>query len=189
MTNLYLICALAGGTLFIVQFLLTLIGIGDHGDVSFNHDSGFDHDGAAFWSFVGFRAVVAAVTVFGLAGMAARSTSAAAPFSPLIAVASGVVMLVVVGFAMRGLNRLNTDGTSDIQNARGALGTVYIPIPAANQGLGKVQIDVQNRTLEAQAVTFADALETGTKIVVVDIVSPDTVEVIAVSQMRNPHVA
>ena len=43
--------------------------------------------------------------------------------------------------------------------------------------MGKVHINVQNRTLEYHAVTSQEQLPTGAKIVVVGIVSADTVEV------------
>lgn len=190
MTNVYLICALVGGTLFVCQLLLAAVGIGDHHDISIDHDTNFSHGGGAgFWHLFSFRAIVSALTVFGLAGMASHTAKLAQPMPPLIAAASAMAVALLVGFVMRSMNKLAADGTSDIQNTRGATGTVYLPVPGKNAGLGKVQLDVQNRTLELQAVTFDQALETGTKIVVVDVVAPDTVEVIAVPQMRNPHVA
>src|SRR5262245_20646233 len=81
--TIYLICALGGGTLLVCQVVLGLLGFGHHEDVGAGdhdvHDSG-DHHGSdhhdahhTSW-FVGvltFRSIVAAVTFFGLTGLAA----------------------------------------------------------------------------------------------------------------------
>ncbi|HKB41952.1 MAG TPA: hypothetical protein VKD72_36330, partial [Gemmataceae bacterium] len=80
----YLTCAIVGGTLLVCQFLLGLLGLGDHHDAAGDHDihdagshdahgGHGDHDAHNSW-FVGvltFRSLVAALTFFGLAGLAA----------------------------------------------------------------------------------------------------------------------
>ena len=104
MTNVFIFCAAAGGTVLVVQFLLSLIGIGGHAfDVDVPHDIGHGfggdfhgdtggsfHDHAAghhdtqtehhdtIWLFkvLSFRAVVAALAFFGLSGLAAQSAEA-----------------------------------------------------------------------------------------------------------------
>src|SRR3712207_8189407 len=42
MTHLYLACAVVGGTLFLCQFLLSLLGFAGHGDAS-GHDRSEEH--------------------------------------------------------------------------------------------------------------------------------------------------
>ena len=59
----------------------------------------------------------------------------------------------------------------------GKTGTVYLTIPGNRAGAGKVQLNLQNRTVEYQAVTSQEALPNGAKIVVTSVVSRDTVEV------------
>ncbi len=189
MTTLFLICAIVGGTLFVCQLALVALGIGGGHDIAIDHDHDFSHaGGSAFWGILSFRAMVAALTVFGLTGMATSTAKMAMPIASGVALGCALVTLFFVGFLMRSLTKMTADGTANIENARGATGTVYVPIPGDRKGLGKIQIDIQDRTVELQAVTFNNALETGTKVVVVDVVSPDTVEVIAVPQMRTANV-
>jgi hypothetical protein len=55
---------------------------------------------------------------------------------------------------------------------------VYIPIPASRKGAGKVQLSMQNRIVEYQAVTEEDEpLKTGQAVQVVGIVASDIVKV------------
>jgi hypothetical protein len=80
MEPVFLICAGLGGTLLVCQFLLGLLGLGHHDfggqDHGFEHDHDQGHDASdehQSW-FVGiltFRALVAALTFFGLGGMIA----------------------------------------------------------------------------------------------------------------------
>jgi hypothetical protein len=60
----------------------------------------------------------------------------------------------------------------------GQCGTVYLPIPGQKSGRGKVQINLQNRTMEYPAVTAQDSLPTGSKVVVVGVIGSDTIEVL-----------
>ena len=190
----YLSCAIAGGTLLVCQFLLGLLGLGDHHDVAGDHDvhdagghdahGHGDHDSHNSW-FVGvltFRSLVAALTLFGLAGLAATvNFKQESSLSLVIALAAAVGALFGVAYLMRSLHRLKADGTVRIERAVGQNGTVYLTIPAQKAGVGKVTLTVQNRTVEYQAVTPHQQLPTGSKIVVTAVLGPDTVEVVPVS--------
>ena len=82
---------------------------------------------------------------------------------------------------MRGLGNLRADGTERVQRAVGLTGTVYLRIPGQRAGQGKVQVKLQNRTVEYLAVTDHLALATGTAVVVTQVVAPDIVAVEPVS--------
>jgi len=77
--------------------------------------------------------------------------------------------------------QLKADGTQRIDRAVGNTGTVYLSVPANQEGTGKVTVKVQNRTVEYLAVTRHQALATGTPVQVVAVVGPDTVEVAPVT--------
>jgi membrane protein implicated in regulation of membrane protease activity len=192
-TIIYMICAIGGGTLLLCQFVMSLLGMGDHHDVGADHhDVGADHhdvhhgdahdaQGYGSW-FVGvltFRSVVAALTFFGLGGMAATVNANLDPgLSFGLALAAGVAALFAVAYLMRFLHQLKSDGTVRIDRAIGKSGTVYLSIPGQKAGVGKITLNLQNRSVEYQAVTpHPDQLPTGSKIVVTAIVGPDTVEV------------
>ena len=54
---------------------------------------------------------------------------------------------------------------------------MYLRIPGAKAGAGKVHLMLQNRTVEYQAVTAGAELPTGAPVKVVAVVNSDTVEV------------
>jgi hypothetical protein len=197
--TIYLSCAIAGGTLLVCQFLLGLIGLGDHHDAGGDHDLGADHevhgaDGHDAHASHGshesqhswligvltFRSIVAAVTFFGLAGLASTVNLQHEPQVSLgIALAAAVAALFGVAYLMRMLHRLRSDGTVRIERAIGHGGTVYLTIPGQRAGVGKVTLSLQNRTVEYQALTPHQQLPTGSKVVVTAVLGPDTVEVAA----------
>jgi serine/threonine protein kinase len=193
MGNVYLVCALLGCTLLGCQFLLSLLGLDHHDEVGSSafHDVGHDlhgghdadHDAQATW-FAGvltFRTLVAALTFFGLAGRAGAAAGVEPGPTFALALAAGAGALFLVAWLMRALYRLKADGTVRIQRAMGQTGTVYLPVPAGRSGMGKVQLNVQNRTMEYQAITPHTALPAGAKITVVAVVNSDTVEVVPVT--------
>jgi hypothetical protein len=205
METIYLICALSGGALLLCQLLLSLIGLGGHhdvgghdfhdlgghdgdvsghdGDATGHHDAAHDssHEGVAAWfvSMLTFRTLVSALTFFGLAGMAGNELWGETPTTFLVALAAGAGALFMVGSLMRSLYRLRAEGTVRMDRAVGKNGTVYLPIPGQKGGLGKVMLNLQNRTVECQALTSEQGLPTGAPIVVVAVLGPDTVEVAA----------
>jgi len=193
MTTLFIVCAAIGGTILVFQFVLTLIGLGGEaldvdlpGDVDFDADADFDFDSGvgaghvdSSWLFgvISFRTVVAALAFFGLGGLAAQSAELSDFYSLLVAVAAGAVAMYAVYWMMRGLKKLRSEGNVRIQGAVGKHGTVYTTIPGEEAGTGKIQLNLQNRTVELLALTAGHELAPGAKVVVTDIVTLDTVQV------------
>ncbi len=198
MEQFYIICAVLGGTLVACQFLMGLIGFGGHHefgggdhDLSADHEIGHDaghadghqehgHGESHSWlvGVLTFRTLAAAITFFGLGGwLAIKQPQFDGPLSLLFAGLAGGAALFAVAWMMRSLARLQTEGNVHIQRSVGRTGTVYLTVPGKKSGVGKVQLNLQNRTVEYQAVTSEEPLPTGAKVVVVGIVSADTVEV------------
>jgi membrane protein implicated in regulation of membrane protease activity len=239
MTWIFLICAVAGGTLLVCQALMALVGLGGHlldidanadvghdlsgdfhgGDLhsgDFHPDSGgVEHGGgetehgetaphaevaahhapdahAASMSLVqviSFRTLVAAFTFFGLAGMAAESAKASTPLVMAIALAAGFGAMYGVFWMMQSLARLKADGTVHIQRAIGKEAKVYLPIPGHRGGLGKVFVNLQGRMMEYPATTSGDPLSAGARVVIVNVVGQNTLEVQpAFDHERTVHV-
>src|SRR5713226_8552672 len=191
METVYLICAITGGTLLACQFLVTAMGLGGHHDLGDHdydagghdvhtgdtHDTHHDvhHESLSSW-FIGmltFRTLVAALTFFGLAGMAGRSQWGESPTTFLVALAAGAAAMFLVASLMRTFRRIKAEGTVRMERAVGKHGTVYLPIPGQKTGMGKVLLNLQNRTVECQAVTAEQNLATGSPVVVVAVLSSD----------------
>jgi hypothetical protein len=214
MTSIFIVCAAIGGTILVLQFILTLVGLGGHafmdadmpadighgfggdfhvggdglhGDADLHADHGggdsSDSDQAvqhgSTWLFgvLSFRTIVAALAFFGLAGLTAQSAQASPPMVLLVAIAAGAAAMYAVYWMMQCLYRLQADGTVRIQRSVGQHGNVYLRVPANRSGSGKIQFNLQNRTMEYLAVTAGAELPTGAKVVIVGVVNPTTLEV------------
>jgi hypothetical protein len=209
MTAVFIVCAALGGTVLVIQFVLTLVGLGGHafdvdvpqdighgfggdfhvdtgGDFHGDHggDAAESHQGTAaahntlgFFKILSFRTIVAALAFFGLSGLAAQSAEASPASTLLVAIVGGAIAMTAVYWMMRGLQELRAEGTARIQRAVGERGSVYLRVPENDSGSGKIQLNLQNRTMEYLAVTSGPELPTGTKVVVVSVVNPTTLEV------------
>lgn len=194
MGTLFLICAAIGGTVLVAQFVLTVIGLGTDAfdvDMPSSDDVGGDfdlstdptdidaHHVSSSWLFgvISFRTIVAAITFFGLVGMGGQSAGLSMPLTLLMAVAAGLAAMYGVYFLFASLKKLSAEGNVHIQNALGRHGTVYIAIPGEESGAGKIQLNLQNRTMEYPAMTAGPAIPPGVKVVVTEILAPDTVAV------------
>lgn len=153
-----------------------------HGHVGGRHES--ESEDSWLGAMLSFQGLVAALTVFGLAGMAAMSQSWAVWLVLPLALASAAGASLLVATLLRMLMNMDSDGTIDIQDSIGSPGTVYLSIPGGSTGVGKVLISVRNRTMEYAAVTYQDAeLHQGDAIVVVGVKNSDTLEVVPASSV------
>lgn len=209
---IFMIAAIIGGTVMVCQFVLTVIGLsGDSGD-SFDGDISADADMSgefasydavdhhtplahaadadyqhpdSTWLFgvLSFRTVIAAAAFFGIAGEAALNSGYPPGISLAIATLFGVGAMYGMFWLMRGISQLTSSGNERIGAAVGKQAVVYIPIPASEKGLGKIQITLQNRTVELQAASIeGEPLRTGEEVEVVDIRNSDTVTVRRIKQ-------
>jgi len=171
LSTIFLVSAIGGGALLVLQILVTLIG-GDS-DVDGDLDGGFDGDAGG----LSFRTVVAFVTFFGIAGKAALAGEMG-PWAALgVAVAAGSLAFWLVGLAMLQLSRLRSSGNVQIENAVGVEGRVYLAVPGERSGTGRVTVPIQGRTVQYKAVTRGPEIATGQFCKVVAVHAGDTLEV------------
>jgi hypothetical protein len=153
---------------------------GDH-HTPFAHaaDADYQHpDSTWLFGVLSFRTLVAAAAFFGVAGETALSAGYSGGMAMAIATAVGISAMYGMYWLMEGISRLTSSGNERIGTAVGKHATVYIPIPAEERGLGKIQITLQNRTVEYQAVSAESApLRTGETVEVVGVKNSDTVAV------------
>jgi hypothetical protein len=94
--------------------------------------------------------------------------------------------MVAVAASMRAILGLESDASMRIEEAVGAPARVYLTVPPARSGAGKVHVTLKRRTVELQAVTQnREALPTGADVIVTDVVDPDTVEVVGAPQISE----
>ena len=134
------------------------------------------------FSVLSFRTIVAALTFFGLSGLAAQSAGASTPTVLMVAIGAGLAACTASSTSCRHCIPCAGEGTVRIDRAVGRPASVYLKIPGHNAGSGKIQIDLQNRTMEYLAVTDGAEIQTALRVVVVAILNPTTVAVDAVPE-------
>ena len=159
---------------------------GDHGgDVHGETHADAHDDSSHFLNVLSLRTLSAAFAFFGLSGLAATESGFSFLISLAIAAGAGLFAMYIVAWLMRALSSLHSEGNVHIECALGCVGTVYLDVPKEDEGLGKVLVMVQNRTMEYEARCSRGALPTGTPVRVVDVLDNNTVQVEPVSSSEG----
>lgn len=148
---LFWFCALSGSGLFIIQFLLTLLGAGENDD--WDDSSNIDslkvrwlskQAIAGFLMMFGWSALTC-MHEFNLQGAAAVA----------IAFAVGVITAIISGFIFKMAKKLRSSGSVfSLEDAIGKEAIVYQRIP--KDGVGKVTISLNDLTHEIDAMTLGE---------------------------------
>ena len=179
---IYKYCAIVGGTLVGIQLVLQLLGVGADHDVDADHgdlhgEGGTEGHGNLFFGILSFKALSAFAGVFGLVGLITVDRGLGAVGRVGVSAGAGLASMFFVAWVMRGLARLQASGTINVRNAVGASATVYLRVPGARAGRGKVTVDVQGRSMEFPAITEGETLETGTQVTVEAVEGDDLLKV------------
>jgi len=133
-----------------------------------------DGDGARTDSLRLFtlRGIIGFFAIGGWTGVVALEYGIPIPGAVLLSLLAGWLALYFVAWTIRLVLRMQQSGNIVLQNAIGVQGEVYIPIPPMKSGTGKVNVIIQDRLTEVNAVTNVErTLRTGEKITVVGVVS------------------
>ncbi|MBO4341281.1 MAG: hypothetical protein J5835_07640 [Bacteroidales bacterium] len=172
---------LAASLIFIIQSILTFVGA--DADTDFDTDVDVSMDGSDLSNIeVGsnlytFRNFVNFILGFGWSAILLQDSITSVPLLILVSVIVGVLLVTAVMYLFKWLASMQQSGNIDLSNAaKGCEGVVYLTIPAARNGEGKVQISINGAVREYDAVTESDtALKTGVAIRVVDVINASTV--------------
>ena len=165
--------AIPVSTIFIIQMIMTFVGMGDHGDVS--GDADVDADAQMPLHFFTFRNLVNFFLGFSWTGISFYTTIENRAWLTLLGVVVGLVLVAIVMLLLYGLSRAVQSGNIDIRNAVGRTATVYFPIPPARGGNGKIQMSIQQSVREYDAITDAEQiLPTGRMVRVTAVVDSGT---------------
>lgn len=166
---------------FIIQSILTFVGA--DADADFDTDVDTSMDGADLSNIEGgsnlytVRNFVNFVLGFGWSAILLQDSISSWPLLILVSILIGVALVAAVMYLFKWLSSMQQSGNINLEkSAAGREGTVYLTIPAARSGKGKVQISINGAIREYDAVTEGEsALVTGTPIRVIDVMDSNTV--------------
>ena len=151
---------------------------GIFGDGILEADTDLDPTGLTDLRIFSVRGIIAFLVVFGWVGVVLDIAGVMFGITLLVATVCGFAMMVLLAVLMRAVMKLRSDGNIDNRNALGVSGKVYLTIPAARTGEGKVNILVQGAYVEREAVTDeAEPIPTGCEIVVIGLSGQTTLVV------------
>ena len=189
--QIFLCAAIPFTIILIIQTILTFFGLTGHSDAD-GADADMDTDAdagaeptdhadehmdthtddvnaaVAGFRFFTVRGIVAFFCIFGWLGYVLGGTTLPMPLTILISVAAGLLSMLAIGLMFYSVRNLQSSGNIRYSNAIGSAAQVYIPVPERRIGRGKVMLVIQERLVEAEAITDDETkLKTGETVQVV----------------------
>ena len=163
MLRTYWFIALPASIIFILQTIMTFVGL-DAGDgTSADFDGDMDGGDMPFQLF-SFRNLINFLLGFGWGGICFYNTIENQGILGTVALIMGAIFLVLFFVIIRQLTKLEENNTFTLNMAIGKTGNVYLTVPENKSGSGLVQVSVNGAVRELQAITIGDRLESGAMI-------------------------
>ena len=128
------------------------------------------------------KGLTAFFTFFGWAGVLFLNEGKSVVMSSIYATIAGGLALALVGYLMNLFANMSESGTFSLEDTLNQEGQVYLTIPGAIKGKGKVQLKLEGGLKEIDAVTDQEEIKTGAKILVTDIVDNQTILVKVINE-------
>ena len=166
--------AIVFSVLFFIQFILALIGLeSQHVEVHAHTDVSLEHE----FSALSLRSIIAFFTFFGWTGVLVLNKGLGIWVAVTLASLAGLAAMFIVAYLMYKFSQLEQSGTLNLYHALDQEGEVYIPIPGGRLGHGKIQLKVDGRMRELDAITDGASLKTGDLIKVIEILDDNVMKV------------
>ncbi len=171
---------LSASLIFIIQTVMTFLGADSGGDFDTDFDTSVDMDptlsniegGSNLYTFRNF---VNFCLGFGWSAILLRNSISSTAVLIIVSVLVGAGLVTLVMYMFKWLSSMQQNGNINVfKSAVGSQGKVYLTIPEARTGEGKVQISIQGAVREYNAQTDGDAIKTGTPIKVTEVINEST---------------
>ena len=125
------------------------------GDVDVDGDGDIDVDPDSGVSIFTVKSITAFLAVGSWAGLltCTLASDKLQWLSVIIAIIAGAAAMAVVVLAIRGMMKLQCNGALQSEKLVGMKATVYVAIPSARSGRGKITLNAQGKFMELDAVT------------------------------------
>ena len=168
---LFAVMALIGTVLFLIYFILILVGgVADGVLEVAGFDADFDMGAEGIFHMLTIQGILSFIMMFGISGLAVTQSDGGDLLAIAVAVVSGIFSMWIIGKVFQVMKSLEVDGTVKHSLAVGAQGKVYMTIEAGQTG--QVQVEFQNAMRTCDAVLEAEkwSLDTGKFVEVVKVI-------------------
>ncbi|MDD4780072.1 MAG: hypothetical protein PHT02_05580 [Tissierellia bacterium] len=191
-------CAIPATIILVIQTIASILGIGsDGGDVDVDFDGDIDTsfdsntidfgdtsaestsvdavESASSLRFFSIRGIVAFFSLFGWVGVVLSEAGLNVFIVFFIATVCGLIGMLLIAIMFYLISKMQRSGNINIRNAIDQKGQVYLTIPANMTGKGKINVTIQERYSEINAMTKNEhPITTGTMVRVVDVIDINT---------------
>lgn len=171
--QLYWGIALISTIIFAIQLILSFVGV--------DAELEADLDGGDGLGLISFRSLIAFSTFFGWGGVGALAEGFTPAKALMIAFLCGFLAMVTLAYMLAKLFQMQESGTVDIYEAISKEAEVYLRIPEAKDGKGKVHVNVEDKLMEFDAISDGESFATGSKVKVKDILNDNVMLVTAIN--------
>jgi hypothetical protein len=169
--HVYWIISIAASVVLAIQLVLAFVSgldfhmgsdLGAHGgDLNLPH-----------FQLLTIRNVVGFSAVFGWVGLAMIHAHASTALTIAVSFVCGLCMMAIMTAMFLGLSRLQSSGNLEVSSAKGKDAKVYLAIPPARKSGGKIELVLQGKVVELDALTDqAEQIPTGAFVTVKDIIN------------------
>ncbi|MBQ0073345.1 MAG: NfeD family protein [Prevotella sp.] len=165
----YWVIAIISSVIFIIQTLLTFIGIDavDGADMDFDTADGDTMDAGGAMSLFSVRSLVNFAVGFGWSGITLRESIGNGIVLTIVSFVIGVAFGAMYPYMKKKLMKLETNGSYKIADCVGKQADVYLRIPASGQGRGKVQVSINGSIHEIDAISVDEEIPTGARVTII----------------------
>lgn len=166
---------LVAGIVSVVLMILAVIGM-DHDDAVDALDAADAHDADGGGGIFSVKPLTGFFLGFGWVGGLALEAGFSFPVALVCAFGAGGGIMAVIVVMFRLILAMRSDGTARIGDTVGAVGTVYITLPADKASGGQVVVNFRGRQETFAALNAAECtIPSGDKVKVVAVVDPHTI--------------
>lgn len=159
--------ALVASAIFLLQAIMTLVGM--DADYDFDFVDGDTMDAGGAMSLFSIRSIVNFFLGFGWGGVTMIGKTDSTFLIYLVTILAGCLFAYCYLYMRRKLKGLESNGMLNLSECVGMKGNTYLRIPGNRKGKGKIQISVNGSIHEFDAVTDGSEIPTGSNIRIVAI--------------------
>lgn len=170
--KIYWSIAIVASIFFVMQLMMTFLGADSDVEMELSTDMDVETDHGIGFQFFTLKNLLGFFTLFGWTGLGCLDMGLALFPTLAISTASGLIMMTIMATIFYFMSNMTDSGTINMKNAIGQTGTVYLMIPAKRGAIGKVNLEIQGRNMEMNAITDDEAeIPTGAVVSVSQVVN------------------